>query len=860
MRQKPLATGFVSLFLAAIVLCGTARQAAAQLPTAKLFSVFPAGGKQGTAVELTITGGDLEEVNQLYFDHPGIKSELVQEMKDGKPVPVPAAGPAKFKVTIAPEVPLGLHDVRAIGRFGISNPRTFVVGDMIEVNETEPNNSLAAPTRVLADKVPSITVNGQINGATDIDYFVFQARAGQRILVDCYGQRIDSRLNGRLTLTTASGKLLAANDDFHDRDPFLDVTIPADGDYIVGVTDQVFDGSPEYSYRLNIGTLPYIDYVLPPAAAPGTTGQFTLFGRNLPGGQPAPGVAVDGRPLEQLTVQIAVPADPLALQRLTYSGLVLPCESTTDGFEYRLATPQGSSNGVLIGVATLPVVAGAEPNETPDKAQAITLPCEIYGQFQAPRDVDWYTFTAKANEVWVFEVISQRMGFPTDAFLILRRVSDGAEIPLPNFDDDETPQTVPQGLQLRFSTRTDDPMATSPALAEGQYQLAIRHQYGDAVGSPRFVYRLRVRQQQPDFRIVALHNIPALPNVAQPPDSLLVRQGGNAHLDVYAVRRDGFNGEINVQAEAIPPGVTCPPVTIGPGQSFAPLVFSAADNAPASVGTVTIKATATIGGQPVVREARPAVVTWTFDPNQQIRASSRLARSLPLAIREGAPYRVVAAPEKATVSRGLPLKFKLQITRRGDFKDQVIGLIPASPGQNLPAIPNVQAQPVNIAANQNEVEVSYNLPPNMPVGTYSFALRGNAPAVPFTKDPEGKNKANVQVGDISTPVILTVTDPLGIAIKPTPGVVKKGANAEFTVTVTRQGGYTGPVQLKLINPPANVTAPDITIPPDASEGKLVITAAANAANGSFDKVEIQATVQVSNQPINIKTGLTLNVE
>ena len=86
MRQRPLATGFVTLFVAALVLRGVARHATAQLPTARLFSVFPSGGKQGTTVEITITGGDLEEVNQLYFDHPGIKAELVQEMKDGKPV------------------------------------------------------------------------------------------------------------------------------------------------------------------------------------------------------------------------------------------------------------------------------------------------------------------------------------------------------------------------------------------------------------------------------------------------------------------------------------------------------------------------------------------------------------------------------------------------------------------------------------------------------------------------------------------------------------------------------------------------------------------------------------------------------
>jgi hypothetical protein len=851
MRRNALYTTVVSLLLG-LLTWPISWPALAQLPAARLFSVYPSGAKRGTAVEVTITGADLEDVSQLYFDHPGLKAEFLQEMKDGKPVPVPAAGPARFKITVAPEVPLGLHDVRAIGRFGVSNPRSFMVGDVIEVNEAEPNNNSAQATRLLADKVPGITANGQINGATDVDHYVFQARAGQRVLFDCYAQRIDSRLNGRLTLMNAAGRLIAVNDDFCDRDPFLDVTIPSDGDYIIAVADQVYDGSPEYFYRLSIGTLPYIDFILPPAGAPGTSSQFTVYGRNLPGGQPAPGVAVDGKPLEQLAVQIAVPDDPLALQRLSYSGIVLPRESIADAFEFRINTEQGSSNALRVGISTLPIVAGSEPNDTHDKAQAVTAPCDIYGQFQAPRDVDWYTFTAKANEQFVFEVVSQRLGFPTDAVLLLRRVSDGAEIPLPNPDDDEN---TPQGLTQRFATRSDDQISTSPALAEGQYQLAVRHQYGEATGSPRFVYRLRIRPLQPDFRMLAIHQAPAVPNTPNPPDSLLVRQGGNQHLDVYVIRRDGFTGEVSVQVQGLPEGVTCPTVTIGPNQPYAPLVFSAADNAPEAVANISVSGTATIAGQPVVREVRPGAVTWPTDPNQQIRGQARLTRSIPLAVRAGAPYRIVATPENHSISRGMPLKLKLQITRRGEFKDQVANIVAVS----LP--PNVQNPPTNIAANQNEVEVTYNLPPNTPVGTYTVALRGNAPAVPFTKDPEGKNKQNVQVGDITTPVTVKVTDPVSMTVETPTIAVKKGENAKVMATINRLGGYAGAVKVQLAGLPGNVSAKPVDLAQDASKAELMIEAAANAASGSFPDVKLQAVAAVGSQNITIdSTKITLNVE
>ncbi len=819
----------------------------AQLPTVRLTSVFPPGGKQGATVDVTLTGTDFDEVSQLYFDHPGLKAEPIVEMKDGKPVPAPAAGPAKFRITIAADTPLGMHDVRAVGRFGVSNPRTFVVGDAVEVNETEPNNTVQQATRVLSDVLPAITINGQVNGATDIDHYVLAARAGQRVLIACQAQQIDSRMDGRLALYGPSGRIIASSSFFDGKDPFLDVSITTSGDYTLAVTDRVFDGSPEYFYRVAIGTLPYIDYIMPPAAAPGAPAEFTLFGRGLPGGQPSGMTTTDGRPLDQLKVQIAVPNDPLAIQRLAFSGLVYPRESMVDGFEYRLTTPQGSSNSVLLGVTNLPIVGGAEPNDAPDKAQKVTAPCEVFGQFQSASDVDWYSFTAKANEVFVFEVISQKAGFPTDSFLLLRRASDGAEIA--SADDDAT-----NPVGLRFAMNSDDPVLQSPALAEGEYQIAVRDLYGAAKGGPRHVYRLRIRPVQPDFRLVVMPGGPMQPNVAQQPDALHLRQGGNQHLDVYAARRDGFNGEITVAAEGLPAGVTSAPVTIGPGQVYAPIIFSAADNAPVGVGAVKITGSAKIGDQQVSREARPGVLTWAFDPNQQRRPPSRVARSIAIAVREGAPYRVVATPEKIEHSRGLPLKLKLQVTRRGDFKANVDGVTAVA----LP--PNAQNAAVAIPADKNEAELTLNMPPNVPVGTYTVALRGNAPAVPFTKDPEGKNKQNIQVSDISTPVIVTITDPLKMAVNPSPAAVKKGANVEVTATVTRQGGYTGPVQLQFISLPGNVTSAAVTVAPEAKDAKLTIAAAANAANGSFSNVLLRATANVNGQNINIDAAFTLNVE
>src|SRR5262245_5115239 len=45
----------------------------AQLPQARLNTIYPLGGQRGTTVDLSLGGGvDLDEASQLYFSHPGI--------------------------------------------------------------------------------------------------------------------------------------------------------------------------------------------------------------------------------------------------------------------------------------------------------------------------------------------------------------------------------------------------------------------------------------------------------------------------------------------------------------------------------------------------------------------------------------------------------------------------------------------------------------------------------------------------------------------------------------------------------------------------------------------------------------------
>src|SRR5262249_41671465 len=190
-------------------------------------------------VEVTLTGTDLEEPQELLFSNPGITAEAIQPAPTPPPdpnkkppaTPMPPTGVTKFKVTIAPTAPLGIHDVRLVNKWGISNPRAFVVGDLPEVLEKEPNNDVPEAQRVTLNS----TINGVISAPTDVDYYVFAGSKGQRVVLSCLALSIDSRMQAAVELYDAKGKQLGANFRYTanrhhaNNDALLDATLPADG-------------------------------------------------------------------------------------------------------------------------------------------------------------------------------------------------------------------------------------------------------------------------------------------------------------------------------------------------------------------------------------------------------------------------------------------------------------------------------------------------------------------------------------------------------------------------------------------------------------------------------------------------------
>jgi hypothetical protein len=571
--------------LPSLLLVAGLTQAFAQLPQTRLNAVFPPGGQAGTTFDVSITSGtDLEEVQRLVFNHPGISA---------------AAKPAtnnQFSVSIASDVPPGLYEVRCLGLWGISNPRYFAVGVRPERMETEPNNTReqATPLEV------NVTVNGKMNGGTDIDFYKVSLKAGQRLIGEFLGKRIDSRIDGAVEVYDTSGRRLAFARNNVQRDPLLDFTPPADGDYFLRVFDFVYAGGEEYAYRFTLHTGPYVDFIFPPAGVAGSTASYTLYGRNLPGGQPA-GFAVGGKPLEKVTVDVALPNDPARLEAK------VPLDSPSAGIDavtFTWNSPVGPSNPVLLGFAALPVTLEREPNNAAAEAQSLSIPAELAGQFQAKADVDLFQFEAKAQQVLWIEVLGHRLGSGADPYLTLDQVviNDKGEETLKRLAaaDDDAANLLPNV----FDTNHDDPVYKFVVPADGVYRLAVRDRYGASRGDPSLLYRLIIREESPDFRLIVLPSMPTPPNQRQAQIwAVGLRRGDQLAVPVLALRRDGFAGDITVRVEGLPPGVSCRDISIGASPSVGTLVFAAAEDAPPWAGTVQVVGTARIDQPKLVAAA-----------------------------------------------------------------------------------------------------------------------------------------------------------------------------------------------------------------------------------------------------------------
>ncbi|MEM0924478.1 MAG: hypothetical protein AAGJ83_00435 [Planctomycetota bacterium] len=237
------------LFLLLLGFCvGLPATTRAQLPVIQLHSLSRSAFQPGDTAEVQITGIFIDEVQELRFSHPGISAELLTHPpRPFSEKSVPREG--FFRLRIASDVPAGSYEVRAIGRFGVSNPRSILVHRQLQFIAT------AGHDRMSASDVESGTLYHRHASPQRSDFYTLKVPPGEDVTFALLSEVIDSRLRGSVTVTDLSGGVIASWVGDSSGDLLRQVTIPADVNRVmISVEDVLFRGGSQYGYVLAVDT------------------------------------------------------------------------------------------------------------------------------------------------------------------------------------------------------------------------------------------------------------------------------------------------------------------------------------------------------------------------------------------------------------------------------------------------------------------------------------------------------------------------------------------------------------------------------------------------------------------------------
>lgn len=770
----------------------------AELANSVLQSVLPAGARAGSTITVTIEGAALEGLRELQSTAPGFAAEKIEGNR--------------FSVSIAATTPPGIYDLRVATDYGLSNPRAFMISDRAEKHEGDSNDIFESATTVELNSV----IDGKIEKPGDIDCFRFAARSGQRVVIECWAERIDSQLRGVIEVFNSLGQRLAVSRGHAGLDPMVDFRVPVDGLYDVRLFDLSYLGSTAHFYRLDMDTLARPEFALPCVLTRGQTSRVKLFGRNLLASSTS--AAAD---LDMIEVDVTPPSKSTALIPLPRR----PAQIAAEAFAYY---HPGGNVPVAIGVTDVPVVDNITGHDRADRALELQVPCEVSAQIAEVNGQHWYAVQARRGEVLWFEGLGDRIGAPVDLELNILDPTGNRE--LAKFSD----QFVNLG-GYRFSTAHTDPAGRWIAPADGRYLVLVRNLIGGAEHDPRRIYRLSVRREDPDFQLALVSRR------TDQPAGWNIPRGGREWVEVLALRRRGMAGPIRVTSEGLPPGFECPETWIGPSQDRAPLVITATREVAAFAGALNIMGHAEQAGIMIERHAHGGAMIWPGRP----LPSGRVTQQVALATSVDAPLLLTATPKVTSLDQQSVLDVEVAWELRGGSVTSPVRLS----GVGLPR--DVDVDRVTLPPEVSKGWMSFFWPAALPPGPYTFAIQAELEVMVATNSKAKPAKTSM----------IVVSNPITIEIKParivldldavSPTRIARGKIIQLRFTAERINGFLGKVHTELVAPGGVVglRARGVTLTGQSDSGSLQVIATDNAPLGRHALLRLEAIGTVEDQPI-----------
>lgn len=452
-----------------------------------------------------------------------------------------------------------------------------------------------------------------------------------------------------------------------------------------------------------------------------------------------------------------------------------------------------SSNFAQIAVSDRDEFLETEPNDDPKAPNRVDLAQGINGRFDKIGDIDHFVFAAKKGQAMTFTGITRRAGSPASLNMRLLNAAGGQ-------------------LAAKEDFGAVDPTFDFTFPDDGDYTLAVQDLHRQ--GGPQYGYRIVTTPVQTGFTLSASA------------DTLNVVAGGTTLITVTAARK-GYAGTISVAAIDLPAGITSSPTFIGPGRDNAVLTLrSAPDAAPGKISLAKVVGTAKINNADVtsVASVSPALTTlfsglpW---PPQN------LTNSFAIGVAPKMPISLTAEPAELVFGKDLSATVKIKVARQEKFDEAVtIAVTPAAPpGAGLPAGITAAVKP--IAKGTNEIDIVFTANAQAPLGEFTAVLTGAI------------NQNNVNTTQPTPGITLRLRSPFEVAAKFDADKIARGGTLKGKVTIDRNPAFKGPITLTLANLPKGVTAAPATVAEGAAEAEIVLTVAADAAQGAVNNINVK---------------------
>jgi hypothetical protein len=434
---------------------------------------------------------------------------------------------AHLSITVAANAKPGAYGFRVYGPTGLSNYALLMLVETASLVENEAGSSRDHPQHISI----SAAMNGRIAHDGEIDYYELDVPAAQLLQFEIVSAAGAIRsippvfVDPELTVYQRKAnwfdpagleRVEIGNESFTFYNPPTNETqifrrprfvhnFAHAGKYLLAVRSASGAGGPDHVYLFRVAPAPTS---IPPSLS-----------RWLP-----------IRPVCQ---------DPGDWDERTFERELRP--DRTAQLTARTVTP-GAKNAAS---QQIPTIAEKEPNETPQQATMLPIPALVEGAIQSPGDLDTYRIQVRSGEKVALELQAPEHTPPYFSPLLTVFDAQGGKL-YDNIyrkiggDGDDWIKSIEPKMTLTFDKA-------------GDYYLQIRD-LTERTGGPLFRYRLVVRAQMPHAGEISACQFSA--NGGESSEQRLNLSPGDIRkLTIVTGMEEGFEGEIALSVENLPPGV-----------------------------------------------------------------------------------------------------------------------------------------------------------------------------------------------------------------------------------------------------------------------------------------------------------------